>query len=82
MASRVFHKDYFIKVSRKYGIQKINSAKTDSDSGKEITSVLTDSEDDFRNILDQCKILYNNLKTGFSLKINKDHQDHYTITIL
>jgi len=82
MASDFFHKDYFIKISGKYGIQKMDFGEADLHSGKEVASVEMDSEEDFKSIMEQCKMLYKNLKTGFSLKISKNKSNYYTLTFL
>ena len=85
MVNSEIMEDYFVKISKDFGITKLgfNENKIELDD-KFIRNMVFTSEDfdaEFENLLEHCKLLYSQIKRGFSLKIKRDINNNYMVLL-
>jgi|GEM_PF-1192595 len=77
--------DYFVKISQNYGITKLdfdeNKVQLDDKFIRNMIFMSDDFDHEFDNLLEHCKILYDKIERGFSLKIKRDINNNYMVLL-
>lgn len=78
--------DYFVRLHQNFGISELSfknrKLELDEQSIKNLTFVFEAFNDELDNLLDHCFMIYNEVGKGFSLKIRKDINNDYMISLV
>lgn len=81
-----FLEDYFVKIHKNFGISKLayrnNRLDIDDKYIRNMVFASDDFNNEFDNLLDHCRMIYNELQTGFSLKIKRDLNNNYFVLVV
>lgn len=80
-----FLNDYFIKIHQNFGISKLeyDFEKLEIED-KDLRNMVFASDDfdrDFEGLHEHCKALYRKLKRGYSVKIKRIRDNHYSVLL-
>lgn len=77
--------EYFINLHKNFGISELSfrnrRLELNDDTMKQIIFISEAFNDEFENLLDHCGLIYNEINKSFSLKIRKDINDNYLVTL-
>lgn len=85
MTSFDFLEEYFVKIHKHFGISGLDyrDHKLNIEEQYLRNSVLASDEfnEEFENLLDHCRLIYNQLQQNYSIKIRKDPNDNYCVLV-
>lgn len=77
--------EYFVKLHRNFGISELSyrnqKLELNEDTMKQMVFMSEAFNDEFENLISHCGLLYSEIKKSFSLKIRKDINDNYLVTL-
>lgn len=86
MVQEEYLEDYFVKISKNYGITRLefdaDNVELDDKFIRNMVFASDDFNHEFENLVEHCKLLYNKLQRGFSLKIKRDINNNYIVLLL
>lgn len=77
--------EYFVKLHINFGISELSyhnqRLELNEDTMKQMVFMSEAFNDEFENLISHCGLLYSEIKKSFSLKIRKDINDNYLVTL-
>lgn len=86
MVQEQYLEDYFVKISKNFGINKVEFSEDkvtlDPRCIRNMVFASDDFDAEFEHLILHCQLLHQKLQRGFSLKIKRDLDDHYRVLLL